>query len=89
MKEGVVIVNDKLIDGFVTELKLQQLKPTTIEQYVRAIKRYYELQDKINKKGVDNFLAEHNHIVNRAAIKKSSFWSVKKQDTRKPDAMQK
>ena len=60
----------KQLDGFVTELKLQQLKPTTIEQYVRAIKRYHELRDKLSKKGVDEFLAEHNHIVNRAAIKK-------------------
>ena len=63
-------MNDKLIEGFVTELKLQQLRSNTIKQYVRAIKRYHSLQKTINNKGVNSFLAEHNHIVNRAAIKK-------------------
>ncbi len=56
---------------FKKELRLQQLKENTIEQYSRAIKRYHEEQGPfLTRKGADNWLSKHNHIVNRAAIKK-------------------
>lgn len=69
---------DNETEKFAQEMRLQQLRETTIYHYTNTIRRFLEEHKELTQSNVDSFLSEANNTLNRSAIKKYLLFKKKK-----------